>query len=120
MHTGKVIKILRTRKGLTQDQLSELLGVNKSSVQKYESGAVHNLKMDTIRKLCTLFDVPPWMFVFPEILKGEDDVHNFQKNSALAESVDFALTLNADGVTKILQYARDLIDSGNYTRKKSR
>lgn len=76
--------------------------------------------MDTIRKLCILFDVPPWMFVFPEILKGEDDAHNFQKNSALAESVDFALALNADGVTKILQYARDLIDSGNYARKKSR
>lgn len=113
MHTGKVIKILRTRKGLTQDQLSELLGVNKSSVQKYESGAVHNLKMEAIRKPCTLFDVLPWVFVFPELLKSEEDLANFQ---SISESVGFALTLNTRGVVKVLQYARYLIDSGNYRR----
>lgn len=38
MHTGKVIKFLRTYKNMTQDQLSDVLGVNKSSIQKYESG----------------------------------------------------------------------------------
>lgn len=113
MHTGKVIKILRKNKNMTQDQLSEALGVNKSSIQKYESGAVHNLKMETIRNLCTLFDVPPWVFVFPELLKSEDDLTNFQ---TISESVHFALTLNARGVMKVLEYAHDLINSGNYRR----
>lgn len=119
MHTGKVIKILRKQKGLTQDQLSEALGVNKSSIQKYESGAVHNLKMETIRNLCTLFDAPPWMFVFPELLKDEDDLHNFQTVGGISESVDFALAMNAKGVKKVLEYARDLIDSGNYQRRRN-
>ena len=100
MHTGKVIKILSKRAEMTQDQLSDALKVNKSSIQKYVSRAVHNLKMETIRNLCTLFDVPPWVFVFPELLK----------------SIDFALASNARGVIKVLQYARDLIDSGNYSR----
>ena len=66
--------------------------MNKSSIQKYESVAVRNLKMETIRKLCTLFDVPPWVFVFPELLKSENDLTNFQ---SISESVDFALALNA-------------------------
>ena len=102
---------------MTQDQLSEALGgVNKSSMQKYESGAVHNLKMETIRNLCTLFDVPPWVFVFLELLKSEDDLTNFQSINGMGKSVDFALTLNARGVMKVLQYARDLIDSSNYRR----
>lgn len=116
MHTGKVIKILRKQRGLTQDQLSEELGINKSSIQKYESGAVHNLKMDTIRNLCTLFDVPPWVFVFPELLKNEEDLTNFQVINGVHKSIDFALALNAYGVKKVLEYARDLIDSGNYRR----
>ena len=113
MHAGKVIKILRKNKNMTQDQLSEALEVNKSSIQKYVSRAVHNLKMDTILNLCTLFDVPPWVFVFPGLLKGEGDLTSFQ---SISESVDFALALNARGVVKVLQYALDLIDSGNYRR----
>ena len=113
MRTRKVIKILRKNKNMTQDQLSEALEVNKSSIQKYVSRAVHNLKMDTILNLCTLFDVPPWVFVFPGLLKGEGDLTSFQ---SISESVDFALALNARGVVKVLQYALDLIDSGNYRR----
>lgn len=114
MHTGKVIKILRKEKELTQDQLSEVLGVKKSSIQKYESGAVSNLKMETIKKLCQYFDVPPWMFVFPELLRNEEDVLNFRQNGNLEENLDFAFSLNSRGVRKVLDYAKDLIDSGNY------
>ena len=113
MHTGKVIKILRTNKNMTQDQLSIALGVNKSSIQKYESVAVHNLKMETIRKLYTLFDVPPWVFVFPELLKSENDLTNYQ---SISESVNFTLASNAQGVKKVLEYAHDLINLGNYHR----
>ena len=102
MHAGKVIKILRTHKNMTQDQLSEALKVNKSSIQKYEYGAVHNLKMETIRKLCTLFDVPPWVFISPELLESENDLTNFQSINGMGKSVDFALALNAQGVMKVL------------------
>ena len=97
MHTGKVIKILSKRAEMTQDQLSDALKVNKSSIQKYESGAVHNLKMETMRNLYTLFDVPPWVFVFPELLKSEEYLTNFQ---SISESVYFTLALNAQGVKK--------------------
>ena len=87
--------------------------MNKSSIQKYESGAVHNLKMETIRNLCTLFDVLPWVFVFPEFLKSGEDLTNFQ---SISESVGFTLVLNVQGVKKVLEYAHDLINSGNYHR----
>jgi DNA-binding XRE family transcriptional regulator len=43
---------------MTQDELANKLLVNKSSIQKYESGAVFNLKMETIRDLCQLFSIP--------------------------------------------------------------
>ena len=36
--TGERIKKLRKEKGLTQQQLGEMLGVQKSAIAKYENG----------------------------------------------------------------------------------
>ena len=52
METGDVIKKLRNEKKFTQSELGIMLGVNTSSIQKYESGATKNLKLETIRELC--------------------------------------------------------------------
>lgn len=64
METGQVIKKLRNDKKLTQSELGIMLGVNTSSIQKYESGTTKNLKLETIRELCHIFDVPPIVFCF--------------------------------------------------------
>lgn len=119
MHTGQVIKILRQHKGLTQDELSRILKVNKSSIQKYESGAVHNLKMNTIRELCNFFDIPPWVFIFPEAIQNGEELLKYQMYQIVNGNVNFSLSLNPEGVRKVLDYAKDLIDSGNYGPKKS-
>lgn len=59
MVTGDRIKELRLEKGLTQEQLGELLGLGKAAINKYESGTVENLKRSTIAKLAEIFDVSP-------------------------------------------------------------
>lgn len=56
---GKRIKWCRTELGMTQEELGALLGVKKAAIQKYESSAVVNLKLETIQKLCEIFDVSP-------------------------------------------------------------
>ena len=48
LNMSNIIKILRNQKGLTQDELGAYLGVKKSAIQKYESGAIVNLKSETI------------------------------------------------------------------------
>lgn len=63
METGKIIKTLRIEKGLTQTQLGDILGVQKSAIAKYESGIVENLKPLTIRKMAEYFDVSPLLFL---------------------------------------------------------
>ena len=42
--TGERIKKLRKEKGLTQQQIGEMLGVQKSAIAKYENVRVPNLK----------------------------------------------------------------------------
>lgn len=63
MNVGKYIKALRSEKGMTQEQLGELVGVKKAAVQKWESGKTQNLKRTTIQKLADIFMVNPATFV---------------------------------------------------------
>lgn len=54
---GERLKGLRERAGLTQQKLAEKLGVEKSTVSRWEGG--HVFPRDNIRKLCDIFDVEP-------------------------------------------------------------
>lgn len=61
--TGERIKRLRKEKGLTQEQLGNLLGVKKSAIAKYENNRVENLKKETIQKLSEIFNVSATYFL---------------------------------------------------------
>ncbi len=71
MDVGNYIKQLRHEKKLTQEELGQLLGVQKAAVQKWESGTVKNLKRATIKKLAEIFEVSPAAFI-----SAEDDNSN--------------------------------------------
>lgn len=53
------IKELRTKKGLSQEQLAELLGLQKSAIAKYEKGRVINIKRSTIANMAEIFHCNP-------------------------------------------------------------
>ena len=59
MKVGEYIKKLRIEHGYSQEQLGKLIGVQRAAVQKWESGQVQNLKRDTIKDLCNIFNVTP-------------------------------------------------------------
>lgn len=56
---GAIIKQLRLQKGLTQEELGKVIGVQKSAIRKYESGMVQNIKRSSIKKLADFFGVSP-------------------------------------------------------------
>lgn len=62
-NVGQYIKKLRTERGMTQEELGEILGVKKAAVQKWESGTVQNLKRATIKNLSEFFKVSPSNFI---------------------------------------------------------
>lgn len=57
MEIGKLIKEARLAKGLTQEQLGDLVGVQKSAIAKYESGRVVNIKRRTLHSLAKALDL---------------------------------------------------------------
>ena len=59
MDIGEKIKNARLAKGLTQEALGDLLGVQKSAIAKYESGRVVNIKRSTLQKISEILGIRP-------------------------------------------------------------
>ena len=78
MNTGAKIKKLRNEYGYSQEQLGSMLGVQRAAVQKWESGAVKNLKKETIIKLSEIFNVPSSYFIDADYM-NYDNVISFPK-----------------------------------------
>lgn len=53
------IKEIRKKRGLTQVQLAQLLGVTQGAVQKLETGE-NDLTGKMLKKLATILNVEPW------------------------------------------------------------
>ena len=53
------IKSKRKEVGLTQEELAQKLGLQKSAIAKYENGRVKNIKRSTIAKMSEIFDCSP-------------------------------------------------------------
>ena len=124
---GEIIKMLRLQANMTQEELGEKIGVQKSAVRKYEKGEVENIKRSTIKKMADLFNVSPCY------LMGWEDAYN--PNGRLAKEVSLIeqiqnqygkdavqllqnfVELNELGKSKALESASDLTEIQKYTEK---
>jgi transcriptional regulator with XRE-family HTH domain len=57
MQIGQKIKEARIEKGLTQEELGKMVGLQKSAIAKYENGRVVNIKRSTLQKLALALDL---------------------------------------------------------------
>ena len=53
------IKDLRTEKGLTLEQVADVVGVGKSTVRKWETGMIANMRRDKIAALAKALGTTP-------------------------------------------------------------
>lgn len=114
MSTGSIIKIARKKQGLTQSKLRELLGVEKSTIQKYENGYVTNLKLETIRGLYNHLGIYPMMLVFPaDIDTLPAELTRYQHNQMFMT----LLALNQMGQSKIYEYMMDVLEIKKYQKQ---
>lgn len=56
---GERIKRLRLKKNMTLEELGNQVGVGKSTVRKWETGMIANMRCDKIAKLADALDVSP-------------------------------------------------------------
>lgn len=65
---GERIKAFRLVRGMTQKELGTRMGVDQSTVRKYESGKL-NPKIETVKKIADALGVDAWTLVDPAVAR---------------------------------------------------
>lgn len=66
MDIGQKIKSARVAKRMTQQELGDIVGVQKSAIAKYENGRVVNIKRSTLQKIASALNIRPSELLFDE------------------------------------------------------
>ncbi len=112
---GKRIKQVRESKNLSQDDLAKRLGLNKSSIQRYESGQVQRIKLPVIENMAAFLGVnPSWL-----ILKTDDPtptINNFTLSDNENKLLFIYRNLNAPGKSQLMLQADILSRTDEYKK----
>lgn len=92
------IKELREEKGWKQDDLGKLLGVQKATISKYETGRIP-LTDDTIRKLSDIFQVPS------DYILGISSSKDRIKDKTMEETIYEKYGLKPENIEELKKYA---------------
>lgn len=75
MEIGQKIRKARLERGMTQQELGAIVGVQKSAIAKYENGKIVNIKRSTLQKIASALSIRPSELIFTESPKDAADLH---------------------------------------------
>ena len=81
MTTGEKIKLLRERNNYTLEELGKKIGVGKSTVRKWETGMIANMRRDNIAKLAEVFGVSPTYLISDDFKDSSTNNDEEPKNT---------------------------------------
>lgn len=112
------IKERRNELGYTLLYVAEKLDVKEATMQRYESGAIKNIKHETIVKLADILDCnPAYLMGWLDTPHGEPASKNTLSDCEKNLILNFR-KLNTSGKDKVFEYMQDLSDNPKYTKEK--
>ncbi len=104
IEVGSRIKEARALRGLTMAQLGEKAGINKSSIKRYEDGAISNPRLPALNAIARALGVnPAWLLGISEDILPMEETPGLPL--ALHEIVE---GLNDSGVSELVDYGKYL------------
>lgn len=126
MTMGQRIRYLRKEKGITQEELGNIIGVQKSAIRKYEKDEVKNIPRSKIEKMAEYFGVAPsYLMAFDESneecqLAKEVKVIECIKEAFGSDAENLFISflqLNDEGKKKAVENLEDLTAISKYVLK---
>lgn len=121
MTIGKRIRDLRIKQGLSQTELGEKIGIQRSRMNKYEMETVGTIKKEIVEKLAQALNTTPSYLMgwedYETTIKNElDTVVSVSKlfGEESVELLSIFAKLNKVGKNKIIEQALDLSKISDY------
>lgn len=51
------LKTIREEKGMTKYRLSQITGLNESTIMRYENGTIKKISLDNLIKICNALEI---------------------------------------------------------------
>nr|DAF76746.1 MAG TPA: hypothetical protein [Caudoviricetes sp.] len=111
MEVKDIIKKRREELGLTYEQLGNMVGVGKSTVRKWETGLIENMRRDNIVALSKALNISPAIIMGWQTIEDNNKLILSQQETTLLENYN---KLNSKGKEKLLDYSDDLTTNIKY------
>lgn len=109
MKKGDRIRLLREKKGLTQEELAKLLYTKRQTISKYEKGIVTNIPSDRIEAMARILDTTPEYILGWDV--GDQPAENAGLSDKRKKLIDFAKTVPEDMVDMILRVMQSIVEA---------
>ncbi|EJT5924519.1 helix-turn-helix transcriptional regulator [Clostridium perfringens] len=116
MEIKDLIREKRQELGLTYEQLGELVGVGKSTVRKWETGMIENMRRDNIIALSKALNISPALLMGWDFSKTEINTSNNYSEEE-QQHIEDLRKLNNIGKNKVINYTKDLIEMPKYQKE---
>lgn len=112
---GENIAFHRKKRGLTQKQLADMIGVNRMTIARYEQG-LYSPKSAQVESIAEALDVSPLFLTYDaETLSVLIDYAQTQANELVNRLKSSVQRLNSKGISKVIEYAELLSTQAEYT-----
>lgn len=111
MGIGKLIETRRKELGLTLEQVGSYVGVSKSTVRKWETGYIANMKRDKISLLAKVLQISPSQFISCEEPSNISSVIPQDKIYNIPVYATVSAGLGALAEDEIVEYIPMVIDN---------
>ena len=117
MEIKDLIKEKRQELGLTYEQLGNLIGVGKSTVRKWETGMIENMRRDNIIALSKALNISPAILMGWDVkeINTQDKTNLNNLSKEYQKHLEDLRKLNDIGKKKVFTYTKDLLDNPKFT-----
>ena len=113
MEMSEIIRNERKKAGLTQEELAEKLGIQKSAVAKYESGRVENVKRSSIQKMSEIFGCDPaYLMGF----RDNSSTYNSEHDRMTAYAENLLHRLDDSDLIRVTERMETLLEDDKYKK----